>query len=424
MRMFTSAVLFLLTVPAFGQLQIAIAIEPSSSLPGISPSVRVTARNSGSAPVEVPLEVALWVTPSTGDGFYAVSGSRSDARTLWLPRQPDEHPITVAPGTSRDLTMWAEGEAAPTWFGVDRRLELPGTYRMKLIVGSDADDALSHAVRTSPRSAPIVSNEVTYTVLDPTGEDAAAWSRIQKTKEGWRVLLAAEMWQSFPNSRYAAYCVPKPASAVDYATEIAYYEAAIEKKPNPPTVDIYRLHIADAELGRMERAIDTDLIATALSASDRARALLTVLARDASDPDVRRAAADKLRNYVLTREQIQHKIDVRKGTGPKEVIPSVSCRETRAGGKTYVWFGYANETRHPITVPIGAENKFTPPPFDRSQPTVFLATLRQLAFAVAADTPHLTWHIQKRQFQVKTTEVAPCPANIQELWEQEKAYQQ
>ncbi len=117
-------------------------------------------------------------------------------------------------------------------------------------------------------------------------------------------------------------------------------------------------------------------------------------------------------------------IDVRKGIGPEEVIPVASCVETRSGGKKFVWFGYANETRKAITVPIGAENKFTPPPFNRSQPTVFPPTLRQLAFAVAADTPHLTWHIQKRQFQVKVSEVEPCPANLQELVAQKEEYQQ
>jgi len=423
MRVPTIAVLFFLVAPAFGQLQVTIAIEPGSGLPGISPSVRVTARNSGSTPVEVPMEVALWVTPPAGDGFYAVSGGRTDMRTLWLPREPDEQPVTVAPGVSRDLTLWAEGNAAPTWFGVDRNLEVPGTYRLKLIVGSDADDAISHTVRTAPRPAPIVSNEVTYTVLEPAGEDASAWSRIQEAKDGWRLLLATEMWQSFPSSRYAAYCVPKPAGA-DYAAEIANYEAAIEKRPNPPTIDAYRLNIALREIWQMSDAMSAGSITTALAASDRARVLLTALARDASDPDTRRVASEKLRNYVLTRDQIQHKIDVRKGVGPEEVIPLVSCLETRADGKKFVWFGYMNETRKAITVPIGAENKFTPPPFNRSQPTTFSPALRQLAFAVAADLPLLTWHIQKRQFQVKINDVAPCPANLQELREQEERFQQ
>jgi hypothetical protein len=419
MRVLTFVVLFLLAAPAPGQLQITIAIEPASSLPGISPSVRVIARNNGSTPVEVPLEVALWVMPAAGDGFYAVSGGRTDARTLWLPRQPDEPPITVAPGASRDLTMWAQGNAAPTWFGDDRRLEVSGTYRLKLFVGSDVDDAISHSIRTAPRPAPIVSNEVTYTVLEPAGDDAAAWNLIQKAEDGWPLLLADEIWQSFPNSRYAAYCVPKPASAVDYAAEIANYEAAIEKKPNPPMVDAYRLRIAHCEIGLMHRAMTADSITSALAASDRARLLLTQLARDAIDPDTRREAAEKIRHYVRTREQIQHEIDVRKGVSPKEVIPLLSCLETRADGKKFVWFGFENETRNEIKVPIGAENKITPPPFDRSQPTTFPPGYRNLAFAVAVDTPHLTWHIQKRQFQVKVSEVAPCPANLQELREQE-----
>jgi hypothetical protein len=231
--------------------------------------------------------------------------------------------------------------------------------------------------------------------------------------------LAAEIWQSHPNSRYAAYCVPQ-VPGIDYEAAIANYEAAIDKNPNTPTAEAYRLIIAQHELWRMDRALSADSITTAIAASDRARVLLSPLARDASDPDTRREAAEKLRNDLLTREQMQHKIDVRKGVGPKEVIPLLSCLETRADGKKFVWFGFENETAHEIEVPIGAENKVTPPPFDRSQPTTFPPGYRNLAFAVAADTPHLTWHIQKRQFQVKVSEVAPCPANLQELREQEE----
>ena len=421
MRILTFAVLFLLAVPAFGQLQITIAVEPRSDLPGIVPSLRVTVRNNGSVPVDVPDPAALWVAPTTGDGFYAESGRYAGSRTERLDREPAEQVITVAPGASRDLTFWHAD-----WFRADKRLQGPGTYRLNLLVGSDLDDRNApdtfHHPARPPRPAATSSNEVTYTVLDPTGEDAVVWNLMAGS--GCSPLLAAEIWQSHPTSRYAAYCVPE-VQGVDYAAAIATYEAAIEKNPHPSTADVYRLNIAHAELGRMQRAMDADSIANAVAASDRARVILTALARDAVVPDTRRAAAEKLRTYVWTREQIQHMIDVRKGIGPEEVIPVASCVETRSGGKKFVWFGYTTETKKVITVPIGPENKFTPPPFNRSQPTIFPAwSIRQLAFAVAADTPHLTWHIQKRQYQVNVSEVEPCPANIQELVSQEQEYQQ
>lgn len=422
MRMLTFAIPFLLATTLSGQLQVTIAVEPQSDLPGILPSLRVTVRNNGSVPAVVPDPVALWVTPATGDGFYAESGRYAESRTERLDREPEEQAITVAPGTSRDLTFWA----AP-WFAADKRLEVPGRYRLRLLLGSDLDDKNDPDVFHHPprpaRPAPMPSNEVTYAVLEPTGEDAVVWNRIRQTGSGCSQPLAAEIWHSHPTSRYAAYCVPE-VPGTDYAAAIAYYKAAIEKKPNPPTVDRYQLRVAHFELGRMHDAISADSIDAAVAASDRARVILTALARDAASSSIRSQAAEKLLTYVWTREQMQHMIDVRKGIGPKEVIPSASCVETRANGKNFVWFGYTNETKHSITVPIGPENRFTPPPFDRSQPTVFPATIRQLAFAVAADTPHLTWHIQKRQFQVKVSEVAPCPANLHELWEQEKQWQQ
>lgn len=419
MRVLIFAVTLLLATTLSGQLQVTIAVEPHSDLPGIIPSLRVAVRNNGSVPVDVPDPAALWVTPTTGDGFYAESGRYAESRTGRLEREPEEQVITVAPGTSRDLTFWHAD-----WFRADKRLQVPGSYRLKLLVGSDLDDKndpdVSHHPPRPTRPTPMSSNEVTYTVLEPTGEDAVVWNRM--AGNGCSPQLAEEIWQSHPTSRYAAYCVPE-VQGVDYAAAIALYEAAIEKNPNSMTADSYRLRIAHSELGRMHRAMSADSIANAVAASDRARVILTALARDASVPDTRRAAAEKLRTYVWTREQIQHMIDVRKGIGPKEVIPVASCVETRAGGKKFVWFGYANETRHAITVPIGSENKFTPPPFDRSQPTIFPATIRQLAFAVEANAPHLTWHIQKRQYQVKVSEIDPCPANLEELREQEERYQ-
>ena len=114
MRILTFAVLFLLAVPAFGQLQITIAVEPRSDLPGIVPSLRVTVRNNGSVPVDVPDPAALWVAPTTGDGFYAESGRYAGSRTERLDREPAEQVITVAPGASRDLTFCTPTGSAPT----------------------------------------------------------------------------------------------------------------------------------------------------------------------------------------------------------------------------------------------------------------------------------------------------------------------
>ncbi len=124
-------------------------------------------------------------------------------------------------------------------------------------------------------------------------------------ENGCSPLLAAEIWQSHPTSRYAAYCVPE-VNRVDYAAAIATYEAAIDKNPSPPTAEVYRLMVAQNEIWRMSDAITAESIANAVAASDRARVILTALARDASVPDTRRAAAEKLRAYVWTREQIQH----------------------------------------------------------------------------------------------------------------------
>jgi hypothetical protein len=64
------------------------------------------------------------------------------------------------------------------------------------------------------------------------------------------------------------------------------------------------------------------------------------------------------------------------------VRPFAECREVLAGGSLAVWFGYQNDSTVNITVAVGAQNFFAPPPLDRGQPAMFAAGRQPRVFRV------------------------------------------
>jgi len=45
--------------------------------------------------------------------------------------------------------------------------------------------------------------------------------------------------------------------------------------------------------------------------------------------------------------------------------------DQRGGGAYTAYFGYKNDNMGEVTVPVGPNNRFSPAPQDRSQPTTF-----------------------------------------------------
>ncbi len=78
----------------------------------------------------------------------------------------------------------------------------------------------------------------------------------------------------------------------------------------------------------------------------------------------------------------------------KLYFPILECVRETAPGKFTAFFGYENRNPFPVVVPVGPRNKFTPPPFDRGQPTVLLPGRQRFVFSVGFDRRGvLAWHI-------------------------------
>lgn len=78
---------------------------------------------------------------------------------------------------------------------------------------------------------------------------------------------------------------------------------------------------------------------------------------------------------------------------PQSLNPILDCI-TQQNDTTYTaWFGYENTNSTSITVPIGPQNKFTPTPNDRTQPTVFDPGRKDKIFSVVFNGKNLTWKL-------------------------------
>ena len=71
------------------------------------------------------------------------------------------------------------------------------------------------------------------------------------------------------------------------------------------------------------------------------------------------------------------------------VRPVLECVVDHGGGAYTAYFGYKNDNTGEVTVPVGPNNRFSPAPQDRSQPTTFQSGRQQRSFAVAFNGSNL-----------------------------------
>jgi len=76
------------------------------------------------------------------------------------------------------------------------------------------------------------------------------------------------------------------------------------------------------------------------------------------------------------------------------VRPVLECVVDNGGGAYTAYFGYKNDNTGEVTVPVGPNNRFSPAPQDRSQPTTFQSGRQQRIFAVAFNGSNLVWTLK------------------------------
>ncbi|HEY9167695.1 MAG TPA: hypothetical protein VIS48_16195 [Candidatus Kryptonia bacterium] len=79
---------------------------------------------------------------------------------------------------------------------------------------------------------------------------------------------------------------------------------------------------------------------------------------------------------------------------PQQSLQPILDCVTRVNDSTYTaWFGYENDDTTSIFVPVGAQNKFSPVPNDRTQPTLFEPGKKDRVFSVVFNGKNLTWKL-------------------------------
>ena len=230
-RVFVIALALLAALPLYpgGVVQNDAAIKPGSTLPAVPFWVSFTFRNAGTEPLSMPPRYGLEVVDPHGHSFLAVGPT---GPVLLVPEvYSGDGPL--APGEARLIefpivTHLGDG------FLLDRRVRQPGLYQLRVILfpeGSRDFHESWRAFRNGARIAPspIVTPPMSLTLEEPSGVDATAWKELLDRNSGSAILtapggaaLAFELWQKYPDSRYAPYF------AFDAAEQIVQ-EPAIDK---------------------------------------------------------------------------------------------------------------------------------------------------------------------------------------------------
>jgi len=100
------------------------------------------------------------------------------------------------------------------------------------------------------------------------------------------------------------------------------------------------------------------------------------------------------------------------GAQSDPVRPILECVEDLGGGSFRAHFGYLNENAVDVTIPIGSDNKFTPSPQDRGQPTVFTPGRTPFfpdsEFQVDFDGSPLVWSLDGRTSTASNNPAQRC----------------
>jgi hypothetical protein len=81
----------------------------------------------------------------------------------------------------------------------------------------------------------------------------------------------------------------------------------------------------------------------------------------------------------------------RVAAAPADLVPILKCVTPGAGNAFTATFGYQNTTAFTLVVPVGTDNRFTPNPEDRGQPTQFIPGTVLDAVTVASTGQPVTW---------------------------------
>jgi hypothetical protein len=92
---------------------------------------------------------------------------------------------------------------------------------------------------------------------------------------------------------------------------------------------------------------------------------------------------------------------------PEEILPIMNCVTNNGNGTYTAYFGYNNKNSVSVFIPIYAQNKISPGPWDRGQPGVFKVGVQERVFSVTWTSGNIIWHLNNKIAIAKRTS-PPC----------------
>ena len=380
---------------AANPVTVSLSVEPESNLPGLYRFWRVQLKNTSTDRVTVSNKMALRVYPESGAPVVVIRSFGPIPHSDGLPLVA---PIELAPGGSHDLTFTPVERLLK-----DATLPLqPGRYRIQLLIDEALDpDSSSGSTKPDELVDPVASKAIDYEVTTPTGPDQAVWNLLKDVDPVRWYGFAERIWRDYPESRYALEHVPSMKGRGP-----SLYETALRRNPPPDLAHGYRLILAQYEMDRGFALIETDLEA-AVAAYDRGRKHLEEVLRHARIPEQIASAREALRG-AYDREAIVRINKAARGIVEPRFVAYAECAEKLPDNNYRVHFSYFVDGTGSFSFPLGNENKFTPTPFERGQPTTFAPGIASMNFNIVTSEPELTWHIGKHNIVVKPRELRAC----------------
>jgi hypothetical protein len=93
---------------------------------------------------------------------------------------------------------------------------------------------------------------------------------------------------------------------------------------------------------------------------------------------------------------------------PKEILPIMNCVTNNGNGTYTAYFGYNNKNNVSVFIPVYAQNKISPDPWDRGQPGVFKVGIQERVFSVTWSSGNIIWHLNNKIATAKISS-PPCP---------------
>jgi hypothetical protein len=413
---------------ASASLQLTLRLGSPTTVPGLTRGIWLDVRNNGTAPAQIPRFAALQVRTESGAEFIVPGGDPGYHEFVDNPPGPYlafQFPILGrSPVLQPDETMTFllhEGYGSP-WM-CDSRLETPGAYRLRVVADERISGArlasLSRVLDQEGLAGPVVSNEVTLTVREPQGDDAAVWGmRIDRGVGVCRWTFIGredQILEQYPRSAYVQFLYPQDFRRKPEVARIQHLERSIAVDPEHPIAETRRVELAQIYVQRAYDEARAAQLQQALVDLEKGRELLLGVLRRRVNPYAQQQAVSGM---PASREDFI--ASYKRMHAPARLELVLDCIEPLAGGRFNAWLYYHNTTPENLHIPLGENNKITPSPFDRGQPQVF-ARGTDWYFKVTSDGADLMWHIDGTDLKISAKKLAepPDPDGGWESWSED-----